>query len=120
MDRSYLKKIILPAVLISFLLTSLSFLYVRSVVCDCGSLSVVSLCDCTPGQIDYKTHGWPVEYYWSNETGFVLLWYLLDWAIYLAVVIPLLTIPKVLGHTLPHPRDTKKIKVKMRKGVRNK
>ncbi len=81
-----MKKAIFKSLFFSFILTNLSFLVKKPVICDSGSLFVVSFApDCVSEKVAYFLRGWPVEFFWSNKTGFVLIWYLVDILIYLCV-----------------------------------
>ena len=77
----------------AFILLNLSWFYAKSVTCSGGSLSVISFANgCQPGQIVYYVRGFPIEFFWSNNTGFVLFWYLIDYLIFFIFVQLLLTI----------------------------
>lgn len=94
-----MRNVFLKSLLFSFTLTNLSFLVKRTVTCDGGSLFVVSFSpNCIPGKVAYFLRGWPIEFFWSNKTGFVLVWYLADMLVYFlagllafSIVIPQLT-----------------------------
>ena len=80
----HMQSILVKSLLFSFTLTNLSFLIKRPVICEGGSLFVTSISpSCVGGTITYFLRGWPIEFFWSNKTGFVLEWYLADMLLYL-------------------------------------
>lgn len=48
--------------------------------------------ECVPGKVNYVTRGWPIEFFWSNETQFILGWFLVDFMFYLLIGMFLFTI----------------------------
>ncbi len=71
-------KWILKIFLIALASTVATLLYKRNIYCTSDNLFTISHKDCQSASIYYFLRGWPIEYYWSNHTGFVATWFLID------------------------------------------
>jgi hypothetical protein len=80
----------------SLLLTTISGFYKKDIICNGGSLLLSN--NCIPGEIDYSVRGWPIEYYWSNDTGFIVRWFLIDFFVYFVIILLTYLIYKILLH----------------------
>ncbi len=81
-----MKRLFIYSIVLAFILLNLTWFYSVKRPCYSGSLSVIQFpTSCHPGQSYYTISGFPIEFYWSNSTGFIFIWYLIDYTLFLLI-----------------------------------
>ena len=109
MYNNFMRRLLLNTAIFSFLFLNLTWLYSKNVICECSSF--ILSCDCQPGEIAYTTYGFPLEFFWSNQTGFILSWYLIDYLFFFVATFFLTLLSKFLSKRIQMPSFRKSKKV---------